>query len=67
MACSLERTRTRTQLLNSSNNDRAGSLVLSSKSNEHSPRHQTPLLTPTNHEQSKRRQKKKYFFLNICF
>ncbi|CAF0785219.1 unnamed protein product [Rotaria sordida] len=49
MTSSLERTRK--QLVNNSINDRAGSLVLSTKSNEHSPRHQSSLLTPTNHEQ----------------
>ena len=50
MTCSLERSRK--QLMNSSNNDRVGSLVFSSRSNEHSPRH-TSLLTPTNYEQGK--------------
>ncbi|CAF4603583.1 unnamed protein product [Rotaria sp. Silwood1] len=49
MTSSLERTHK--QLLTNSVNDRAGSLVLSSKSNEHSPRHQSSILTPTNHEQ----------------
>ncbi|CAF4568808.1 unnamed protein product [Rotaria socialis] len=43
--------RSRRQLINSSVNDRGGSLVLSSKSNEHSPRHQSTTLTPTNPEQ----------------
>jgi len=43
-----------TQLINSHNNDRIGSLLLSSKSNENSPRHHTSLLTPTNHEESKK-------------
>jgi hypothetical protein len=45
-----------TQLINSSQNNRAGSLALASKSNEHSPRHHTSLLTPTNHEQSRTRR-----------
>ncbi|CAM4768497.1 unnamed protein product [Rotaria magnacalcarata] len=44
--------RSRRQLINGSVNDRAGSLVLSSKSNEHSPRHQSTTLTPTNPEQT---------------
>ncbi|CAF2393123.1 unnamed protein product [Rotaria sp. Silwood2] len=49
MTSSLERTRK--QLLTNSINDRVGSLLLSSKSNEHSPQHQSSMLTPTNHEQ----------------
>ncbi len=50
-----------TQLINSTHNNRIGSLVLTSKSNEHSPRHNTSLLTPTNHEQSKIRKMKSVF------
>lgn len=42
--------RTRQPLLNS---NRMISLNLSSKSNEHSPKHYHSSLTPTNHEQSK--------------
>ena len=69
MTCSLERTR-KQQLINSSNNDRIGSLVLSTKSNEHSPRHQHSSLTPTNCEQSNKTklfEKEKYFILCIVF
>jgi hypothetical protein len=65
MTCSLERTRK--QLVNSSHNDRIGSLVLSSKSNEHSPRHRTSLLTPTNCEQSKINYSKEKNILEILF
>jgi hypothetical protein len=49
MTCSLEHTRQ--PLINSINNDRIGSLTLSSKSNDHSPKHHHSLLTPTNHQQ----------------
>ncbi len=52
MTSSLERTRQ--PLVNHINNDRIISLTLSSKSNEHSPKHRQSLLTPTNHEQSKK-------------
>jgi hypothetical protein len=52
MTSSLERTRQ--PLVNHINNDRIVSLTLSSKSNEHSPKHRQSLLTPTNHEQSKK-------------
>jgi len=52
MTSSLERTRQ--PLVNNINNNRIVSLNLSSKSNEHSPKHHHhSLLTPTNHEQSK--------------
>jgi hypothetical protein len=54
MTTSLERSRK--LLISSSHSDRVGSLQMSSKSNEHSPRHQTLSLTPTNasnYEQSK--------------
>jgi hypothetical protein len=51
MTSSLERTRQ--PLINSINNNRITSLNLSSKSNEHSPKHHHSLLTPTNQEQSK--------------
>ncbi len=50
MTCSLERTRQ--PLINSINTNRTVSLNLSSKSNEHSPKHHHSLSTPTNHEQS---------------
>ncbi|CAF3809984.1 unnamed protein product [Adineta steineri] len=49
MISSLERTRK--QFINSNDDDRTNSLMLSSKSNEHSPKHRSSLLTPTNHEQ----------------
>jgi hypothetical protein len=58
-----------TQLINSTHNNRIGSLVLTSKSNEHSPRHNTSLLTPTNHEQSTIRKIKSVFerfLFNLC-
>ncbi len=60
MTSSLERTRQ--PLVNNINNNRIVSLNLSSKSNEHSPKHHHhhSLLTPTNHEQSKYKKKRKY-------
>jgi hypothetical protein len=52
MTSSLDRTRP--PLINSiNNNNRIVPLNLSSKSNEHSPKHHHSLLTPTNQEQSK--------------
>ena len=54
MTASLERSRR--ALTNSSHAERGGSLVFTSRSNEHSPKHQTLSLTPTNsskYEQSK--------------
>jgi hypothetical protein len=68
MTCSLERTRK--PLINSSNNDRISSLVLSTKSNEHSPRRQSSSLTPTNTEQSKidlLYKKQNIFFFVVVF
>lgn len=41
------------QLLNSAHNNRVNSLVISSKSNEHSPKHLNSLLTPMTYEQSR--------------
>ncbi len=63
MTSSLEHTRR--QLINNHNDDRVSSLVLPSRSNDHSPRHRHSLLTPTNHEQSKNHsneKKTKYLF-----
>ncbi len=59
MTSSLEHTRR--QLTNNHNDDRVSSLVLPSRSNDHSPRHRNSLLTPTNHEQSKIRKMKSVF------
>lgn len=49
----------RQQLINTTHNNRVNSLILSSKSNEHSPKHTSSLLTPTNYEQSKDRCREK--------
>lgn len=51
MTCSLDRPRK--QLINTRDDERTNSLILSTRSNEHSPKHRPSLLTPTNHEQSK--------------
>ena len=50
MTCSLDRPRK--QFVNTHDDERTGSLILSTRSNEHSPKHRPSLLTPTNHEQS---------------
>ncbi|CAF1123406.1 unnamed protein product [Adineta ricciae] len=49
MTCSLDRPRK--QLINTHDDERTSSLILSTRSNEHSPKHRPSLLTPTNHEQ----------------
>ncbi len=59
--------RTDIQLINSGSNNRVGSLLLASKSNEHSPKHHPTLLTPTNHEQSKNKTNVSCFSFKYLF